>query len=214
MIIINYLSIFAYSFEIVFLMEPKNVSGAEAYPTTEKPQKEKKEEPPAKKKLFPYAIACSCWAAKQARAELGQETTEHGQSKKKLKHLFNQFVSERDHCEACQPETPRTAERCSCKEAYQYLMSLFPPIKQANFQTPLQMACAELDWHYERLRCLYCKNRDAVTNMEEALAASMKKKFDDQPGWVMFGGFPVKIVMKEMDENEDKDLFHLLSGLK
>ncbi len=68
-------------------MQPKNVRGAEANPPSENTQKEKKAEPPAKKKLFPYAIACTCWAAKQTRAALGQETTEHGQSKKKLKHF-------------------------------------------------------------------------------------------------------------------------------
>ena len=195
-------------------MESKNVRGAEASPASEKTQNEKKEEPQAKKKLFPYAIACTCWAAKQIRAAMGQETTDHRQSKKRLKHFFNQFVSERDRCEACQPETPRTAEQCSCKGAYQYLMSLFPPIKRANFQTPLQMACAELDLHYERMRCLYCKHGDALTDMEEALAETMKKKFDDQPGWVMLGSFPVKIVMKELQENEKEDLFHHASGLK
>ncbi len=159
-----------------------------------------------KKKLVRCAIPCLCWAAKVWSAGLEQMPETQHTNKMMEEIAFNQFLQQRDECEACQPETPRTKDKCSCKDAYEYLMSLFPPITRQVFPTQLQISCAELDWTYERKRCLFCKERASKQKIEEDLAGiMMKKKELGHMGWTMFSCVPLKITLKEVEADEENE---------
>ena len=157
-----------------------------------------------KKKLVPSAVPCLCWAAKVLSAGLEEIPKEERPNKMLELIWFNQFIQQRDECEACKPETPRTNEKCSCNDAYQYLMGLVPPIARQVFPTRFQVSCAELDWTYERMRCLFCKDRATKKKIEEDFAAMIKKKELAHQGWSFLAGVPLKVTLKEVDDDDDE----------
>jgi len=188
-------------------METKKHSAMKAEGVSETGHNAEKPVHAGKKIRIPWALKCSCWTTKLVRAHMGQLHPDSRPSKKAMKKCYSQFLQERDECEACQHNIDRSPDKCTCQDAYKYLMSLFPPIQRPTFPTEIQVACAELDWSYERMRCLYCKEHATAKKIEEDLAESMKKMSTNEPGWAMFAGAPVKIIMKEVSEDEAPDFF-------
>jgi len=181
-------------------MEAKKESVAEV--KGEKAQKQKQQ--PQKKKLVPSAVPCICWAAKVMSAGAEQIAEPDRPNKRMEKLLFNQFLQQRDECEACQPETARTEDKCSCNDAYEYLMEMCPPISRQVFPTPFQISCAQHDWTYERMRCLFCKDRATKKKIEEDFAGMGKKKQElGHQGWTFLSGVPLKVTLKEVDDDDE-----------
>ena len=84
-------------------------------------------------------------------------------------------------------------------------MSLFPPIARQVFASQFDISCAQLDWTYERMRCLFCKDRRSMKKIEEDFYAIKKKKEElVQKGWVYFSGVPVKVNFQEVDDEVDE----------
>ncbi len=156
-----------------------------------------------KKKLIPCAVPCLCWAAKVLSARLYQMPKEERPNKLSEEFCFKQFIHQRDQCEACQPETPRTKDKCTCNEAYLYFMGMCPPISRQVFPTQFQISCAQLDWIYERIRCLACQDRSAKKIEEDFAEMGKKKKELGHQGWTFVSGVPLKVTLKEVYDDDD-----------
>ena len=180
-------------------MEAKTIRAAEFKRGKTQMQNQK----PKEKKLLFSIVPCVCWAGKVLSAGLDRMPEEKSSFKYMQDIFFNQFIQQRDECEACKPETPRTKEKCSCNDAYQYLMKIFSPIADQAFPTPFQISCVQLDWAYERMRCLYCKDQATKKKIEADFAQIMKKKEElGYRGWTFFSGVPLKAILKEVDDAE------------
>ena len=180
-------------------MEAKKETLAEV--KSEKAQKENQQ--PKKKKLIPCAVPCLCWAAKVLSTRLAQMPKEDHPNKMSEEFCFKEFIQQRDQCEACQPETPRTKDKCTCNDAYQYLMGMCPPISRQVLPTQFQISCAQHDWIYERIRCLACQDRSAKKIHEDFALMGKKKKELGHQGWTFVSGVPLKVTLKEVDDDDE-----------
>jgi len=190
-------------------METKKVAAAGPKVSAKRTQKGNDKEIQPKKKSRPIAIACTCWEDKRKHIEIAKDEPPN-EATEETRESFLNFIMARDYCEACHPETPRAQEKCTCSAAYEQLKSLYPPLPRPQFPTTFQLASAELDWKYERLRCHLCKDHRSTEAMKADLKAIMAKKFKGSPGWMNFHGVPLKtIMMDESDDEEDSLLLKL-----
>ena len=158
-----------------------------------------------KKKKMCYAVICTCWQAKLKYMETAAAEQEE-EDDTNVNQTFKRFVVERYDCEACQPETPRQHDKCSCSASYEYLKSLFPPFEHPTFPTTFQLSSAEVDWRYERLHCQMCKDRHAEEKIKEDFYALTKARYDGKTGWRSADGMRFKIVKDERKEGDDGGL--------
>ena len=188
---------FSFMYFIRFQLHDMEKTGPNG--NSEKTDKQKHQ--PNEKKLLHSLVPCVCWSKKVMSAGLDRVPEEKSSSKYMQDIFFHQVIQQRDQCEACQPEIPRTKEKCSCKVAYQYLINLLSPITRQLFPPSFQISCAQIDWAYERRRCIFCKDRASETKIESDFATIMKKKEQlGFRGWTFFSGVHLKALLKEVDD--------------
>ena len=184
-------------------METKEVAATVTKTPAKKNPNGKEKQTQTEKKIRPIAIACTCWEDKRKHIELAKDEPPN-EDNVETQESFRSFILARDYCEACHPETPRARDKCTCSAAYEQLKSLYPPLPRPQFPTSFQLASAELDWKYERLRCHVCKERRTNEALKADFEAIMAKKFNGSPGWMNFHGVPLKII-KDDDSDDEED---------
>ncbi len=190
-------------------METKEVAVAVPKALAKRTQKGKEKETQTEKKNRAVAIACTCWEDKRKHIELAKDEPPN-EDKEETRESFLDFILARDYCDACQAETPRDRDKCTCSPANEQLKSLYPPLPRPQFPTTFQLASAELDWKYERLRCHMCKEGRSDEAMKGDFEKILAKKFKGSPGWMNFHGVPLKIIkVDESDDEEDAILLKL-----
>ena len=162
------------------------------------------------------AVHCTCEDARKFRLRLGRLCLESIPSEDFIETAFQVFAQQRDKCHACKFGSKRTRDKCSCKDSFNFLMSLVPPYDRPVFPTNDDIVGAEIDWMYEAERCLYCNEHGGLE--EQRLQYIQKKKSQYRPVgcWELTKGQKTRIVMNDYnpfnwvngegsDEDDDDD---------
>ena len=104
-----------------------------------------------------YGTTCTCYKMRMSRVRKSLGPISNWFPETLKNQATEDYFTSRDKCLACKPISERTEEKCSCRDAEKYFKSTLPPYDRPVFPTQEEMIGAELDWHYEQSRCLYCR---------------------------------------------------------
>ena len=97
-------------------METKEVAATVTKTPAKKTPNGKEKQTQNEKKRRSIALACTCWEDKRKHIDLAKDEPPN-EDNEETKESFLNFIMAKDYCDACQPESPRARDKCTCSAA-------------------------------------------------------------------------------------------------